>query len=45
MISGEKSVFYLYVRYRFNWDEKEYSIYFVYKFIGLVIGKPTRLPN
>ncbi|XP_065210881.1 probable peptidoglycan muropeptide transporter SLC46 [Planococcus citri] len=35
---GQKSVFYLYFKYRFKWNEKTYSIYVMCKLIGLTFG-------
>ncbi|XP_065210869.1 lysosomal proton-coupled steroid conjugate and bile acid symporter SLC46A3-like isoform X2 [Planococcus citri] len=35
---GEKSVLYLYLRYKFNWDERMYSLYSTYRLIGIIVG-------
>ncbi|XP_065210759.1 lysosomal proton-coupled steroid conjugate and bile acid symporter SLC46A3-like [Planococcus citri] len=37
-IIGESSVLYLYLRYRFQWNEKDYSLYSVYKMTLVFIG-------
>ncbi|XKL66475.1 hypothetical protein PGB90_009895 [Kerria lacca] len=35
---GEKSVFYLYLRYRFKWNETKYGVYIFYKISGSLFG-------
>ncbi|XP_065210850.1 probable peptidoglycan muropeptide transporter SLC46 [Planococcus citri] len=35
---GEKTVFYLFIRYKFHWDEKQFSLYLVYRNIVVVSG-------
>ncbi|XP_065210818.1 probable peptidoglycan muropeptide transporter SLC46 [Planococcus citri] len=35
---GEGSVQYLFLRYKFHWDERDYSSYVIYKYIGVIIG-------
>ncbi|XP_013178249.1 PREDICTED: proton-coupled folate transporter-like [Papilio xuthus] len=37
-LMGELSVMYIFVRYRFNWDEVKYSIYSTYSLIMHLIG-------
>ncbi|XP_065202521.1 lysosomal proton-coupled steroid conjugate and bile acid symporter SLC46A3-like [Planococcus citri] len=35
---GEKTVFYLWVRYKFKWDERMFSVYQSYKMVGIIVG-------
>ncbi|XP_065210872.1 proton-coupled folate transporter-like [Planococcus citri] len=35
---GEKSIFYLYFRYGFKWDERTYGYYIAYKLVGVIVG-------
>ncbi|XP_065211821.1 probable peptidoglycan muropeptide transporter SLC46 [Planococcus citri] len=35
---GEKTIFYLWLRYKFKWDERMFSVYQTYKMIGIIIG-------
>ncbi|XP_065210767.1 probable peptidoglycan muropeptide transporter SLC46 [Planococcus citri] len=35
---GEKTVFYLFFRYKFHWDERQFSVYTVYKNTGIILG-------
>ncbi|XP_065218992.1 probable peptidoglycan muropeptide transporter SLC46 [Planococcus citri] len=35
---GEKAILYLFLRYKFHWDEREFSTYIVYRYIGVAIG-------
>ncbi|XP_065210845.1 proton-coupled folate transporter-like [Planococcus citri] len=35
---GENALQYLFLRYKFQWDERDYSLYVVYRYIGVVIG-------
>lgn len=37
--SGERVVLYLYVRYRFGWNEVDYSMFILFSFIVSVFGK------
>lgn len=37
-ITGEHSVFYLYVRRTFHWNEVEYSMFTAYRHVGLIFG-------
>lgn len=37
--SGEYSILYLFVRYKFGWNEIDYSLYAAYKMTGVLIGK------
>lgn len=42
IISGEMNVAYLFTRYRFNWDEVDFSIFSTYSMITNLIGKNTK---
>ncbi|XP_065210817.1 probable peptidoglycan muropeptide transporter SLC46 [Planococcus citri] len=35
---GENGVQYLFLRYKFHWDERDYSFYVIYRYIGVIIG-------
>ncbi|XP_065210846.1 probable peptidoglycan muropeptide transporter SLC46 [Planococcus citri] len=35
---GENGILYLFLRYKFHWDEREYSSYVLYRYIGVIIG-------
>lgn len=35
---GEYSILYLFVRYKFGWNEIDYSLYAAYKMTGILIG-------
>ncbi|XP_065210849.1 probable peptidoglycan muropeptide transporter SLC46 [Planococcus citri] len=35
---GENSVQYMFLRHKFHWDERDYSIYVVYRYIGVILG-------
>ncbi|XP_065210820.1 probable peptidoglycan muropeptide transporter SLC46 isoform X2 [Planococcus citri] len=35
---GENSVQYLFLRYKFHWDERDYSSYVIYRYVGVIIG-------
>ncbi|XP_065210837.1 probable peptidoglycan muropeptide transporter SLC46 [Planococcus citri] len=35
---GENSVQYLFLRYKFHWDERDYSAYVIYRYIGVILG-------
>ncbi|XP_065210835.1 probable peptidoglycan muropeptide transporter SLC46 [Planococcus citri] len=35
---GENSVQYLFLRYKFHWDERDYSSYVIYRYIGVILG-------
>ena len=37
-VAGESVVFYLYLRYRFHWDEKQFSNYSAYKVLAGLAG-------
>jgi len=37
-VSGEYSILYLFVRYKFGWNEIDYSLYAAYKMTGILIG-------
>lgn len=39
LILGEMSVGYLFTRYRFNWDEVDFSIFSTYSMVTNLIGK------
>lgn len=42
-VSGQRAVFYLYLRYRFKWDEKVYGYYVAYKTLGSATGMVENL--
>ncbi|XP_065210848.1 probable peptidoglycan muropeptide transporter SLC46 [Planococcus citri] len=35
---GENSVQYLFLRYKFHWNERDYSLYVIYRFIAVFVG-------
>ncbi|XP_065210773.1 probable peptidoglycan muropeptide transporter SLC46 [Planococcus citri] len=37
-MEGEKTVFYLFFRYKFHWDERRYSVYVLYKNTAIILG-------
>jgi len=41
--SGEYSILYLFVRYKFGWNEIDYSLYAAYKMTGILIGNITNI--
>lgn len=42
-ITGEHSVFYVYMRHRFHWNEVEYSLFTAYRHVGLIFGTMVSL--
>lgn len=39
MFLGEMSVMYLFVRYKFHWNEKDFSIFNAYQMTIVLLGK------
>ena len=39
MLAGEMNVLYLFMRYRFNWDEVQFSMFCTYSIITNLVGK------
>ncbi|XP_065210836.1 proton-coupled folate transporter-like [Planococcus citri] len=37
-VQGENSVQYLFLRHKFHWNEQDYSLYVIYRYIGVIIG-------
>ncbi|XP_065210821.1 probable peptidoglycan muropeptide transporter SLC46 [Planococcus citri] len=35
---GEKGILYLFLRHKFHWNEREYSIYVLYRYTGVIVG-------
>ncbi|XP_065210847.1 probable peptidoglycan muropeptide transporter SLC46 [Planococcus citri] len=35
---GENGILYLFLRYKFHWDERKYSSYVFYRYIGVIMG-------
>lgn len=42
---GEYSILYLFVRYKFGWNEIDYSLYAAYKMTGILIGNWNDIGN
>lgn len=45
LFSGEMTVMYLFTRYRFNWNEVDYSIFSTYSMMTNLIGKHTHVTS
>lgn len=39
LFAGEMNVLYLFMRYRFNWDEVQFSMFCTYSIITNLVGK------
>lgn len=43
LFTGEYALFYIYLKYRFGWDERQYGLYAAYQNVGMIIGEGNNL--